>query len=42
RGIHKHKFFLHLKECEYRYNYRNKNLYISTLKLIKDNPLKLS
>lgn len=42
RGIHKHKFYLHLKECEYRYNYRNKNLYISTLKLIKDNPLKLS
>ena len=24
RGIHKHKFYYHLKECEWRYNYRRK------------------
>jgi transposase len=27
RGIHKHKFYLHLKECEFRYNNRDKNLW---------------
>ena len=27
RGIHKHKFYYHLKECEWRFNYRGKNLY---------------
>jgi transposase len=42
RGIHKHKFYLHLKECEFRYNMRNKNMYICLLKFIKNNPLKLS
>jgi len=42
RGIHKHKFYLHLKECEFRYNMRNKNMYLCLLKFIKNNPLKLS
>ena len=42
RGIHKHKFYLHLKECEFRYNFRNKNLYLYTKKLIGKYPLKLS
>ena len=42
RGIHKHKFYYHLKECEFRYNNRNKNLYVCMLKLIKKNPIKLS
>ncbi|MGC4130418.1 MAG: IS1595 family transposase, partial [Bergeyella sp.] len=36
------KFYYHLKECEFRYNNRSKNLYIYLTKLIKNNPLKLS
>lgn len=31
RGVHKHTFYLHIKECEYRYNCRNKNLYLILL-----------
>ena len=42
RGINKNKFYLHLKECEFRYNFRNQNMYIYLLKIIKNNPLKLS
>jgi transposase len=39
RGIHKHKFYLHIKECEFRYNYRNKNLYLTLLKNIRNKPI---
>lgn len=39
RGIHKHKFYLHIKECEFRYNYRSKNIYLTLLKNIRNNPL---
>lgn len=45
RGIHKVKFHLHLKECEFRYNHRKettKEMYHYLLKLIRKNPLKLS
>lgn len=42
RGIHHHKFYLHLKECEFRYNNRDKNLYLCLCKIIRNNPLKLS
>ena len=35
RGIHKHKFYLHIKECEFRYNYRNQNIYLILLKNIR-------
>ena len=28
RGILKHNFYSHIKECEFRYNCRNKNLYL--------------
>ncbi|MDR1553375.1 MAG: IS1595 family transposase [Prevotellaceae bacterium] len=42
RGIHQHKFYLHLKECEFRYNNRNTDIYKYLLKVIKDNPIKLS
>ena len=42
RGIHKSTFYLHLKECEFRFNYRNHNLYKLLLKIIRDNPLILS
>jgi transposase len=42
RGVHKHTFYLHIKECEFRYNYRNKNSYLSLLKNFRNSPLKLS
>ena len=32
-------FYLHLKECEFRFNYRDQNLYVILLKMIRDNPL---
>ena len=35
RGIHKHKFYLHIKKCEFRYNYRNKNFYLMLIEYIK-------
>ncbi len=42
RGIHKGTFYLHLKECEFRYNYRRENLYKLLLGILKKSPLKLS
>ncbi len=42
RGMHKHTFVLHIKECEFRYNNRNKNIYLSLLKNFRCQPLKLS
>ena len=44
RGIKKENFLLHLKETEFRYNtqIKQQDLYKILLKLIKNNPLKLS
>ena len=42
RGIHKSTFYLHLKECEFRFNHRHENLYRLLLKIIKNQPLKFS
>ena len=28
RGMNKDTFYLHLKECEFRFNYRKDNLYM--------------
>lgn len=42
KGIHKHTFYLHLKESEFRYNFRTKNSYKFLLTLFKNIPLKLS
>lgn len=42
RGVHKHAFYLHIKECEFRYNYRNENIYLTLLRNIRNRPLKLS
>jgi transposase len=39
RGIHKSTFYLHLKECEFRFNNRTKNIYLLLLNIIRDNPL---
>jgi len=38
-GVSKHTFYWHLKECEYRFNNRNKNLFRLLLKLLENNPL---
>ena len=35
RGMNKSTFYLHMKECEFRYNYRNKNIYKILLKYFK-------
>jgi transposase-like protein len=38
-GITPEKFYLHLKECEYRFNHRRGNLYAELLKLLRKHPL---
>ena len=38
-GVPKKTFYLHLKECEYRFNHRDKNLSELLLKLLERNPL---
>lgn len=42
RGVHKNTFYLHIKECEFRYNYRNQNIYLILLNNFRKAPLKLS
>ena len=42
RGLAKHTFYLHLKECEFRFNHRGENLYKLLLQIFRNNPLKLS
>ena len=39
RGVHRHTFYLHIKECEFRYNYRNQNLLLTLLKNLRKNKL---
>lgn len=34
-GIASHKFHIYLKECEFRFNYRNGNLYDKMIEVIK-------
>ena len=38
-GIHKEYFYLHLKECEWRFNHRQDDIYDILLKEFRDNPL---
>ena len=38
-GIPQTTFYLHLKECEFRFNYRNQNIYAMVLKMIRNKPL---
>ena len=42
RGIKKSHFLLHLKECEFSYNNKSKDLYKILVKLVRNNPLKYS
>ncbi len=39
RGMHKNTFYLHLKECEFRFNHRNEDLYRLILSMLRRNPL---
>ena len=39
RRVHKHTFYLHIKEYEFRYSYRNKNIYLFLLKDLRKNKL---
>ena len=39
RGIKKKSFYYHLKECEFRFNYRHENMYQIMLKIFRNNPL---
>ena len=39
RGMNKETFFLHLKECEFRFNHREQNLYKMILKIVRKSPL---
>lgn len=36
RGMRKSTFYLHLKECEFRFNYRQQNLYSVLLNVVKE------
>ena len=42
RGMSKSTFYLHLKETEFRFNNRQENLYSLLLKMLREEPLKLS
>ena len=39
RGISKSTFSLHLKECEFRFNHRNQDLYKLLLKVLRESPI---
>ena len=39
KGIRKEKFLIHLKECEWRWNHRNHNIYSFLLSHLRSNPL---
>ena len=38
-GLTDAKFYLHLKECEFRFNHRSKNIYLFLLRYLRENPL---
>lgn len=38
-GINREKFILHLKESEFRFKYRNENLYDKIFKILRNNPI---
>ena len=38
-GVPKQTFFFHLKETEFRFNNRHKNLHKKLLKMLRKNPL---
>jgi transposase len=42
KGLSMTTFYFHLKECEFRYNYRKENIYKLILNIVQNNPLNLS
>jgi transposase-like protein len=38
-GIAESTFYLHLKECEFRFNNRNQDIYLLLLKTLREKPL---
>ena len=38
-GVPAQTFYLHLKECEWRFNHRHDNLYVVLLRLLRNHPL---
>ncbi|PSL49619.1 hypothetical protein CLV51_101954 [Chitinophaga niastensis] len=42
KGLNRNTAYLHLKECEYRFNHRNDDLFMVLLELLKTYPLTLS
>ncbi|MBO9729099.1 MAG: IS1595 family transposase [Chitinophaga sp.] len=42
KGLNRNTAYLHLKECEYRFNHRNEDLFMVLLELLKTYPLTLS
>ncbi len=42
KGMEKKMFNSHLKECEFRFNNRDEDMYQNLLKIFRDEPLKLS
>ena len=39
KGVPKHTFHLHLKEAEWRYNYRLEDKYKTLLRYLRENPI---
>jgi transposase len=42
KGLNRSTVYLHLKECEFRYNNRNQDIYETLLELLRTQPLSLS
>lgn len=42
KGLNRSTVYLHLKECEFRYNNRNEDMYETLLELLRTQPLSLS
>ena len=38
-GLSRNSFYLHLKECEFRFNHRDQDLYLLLLKMFREKPL---
>jgi len=39
KGLPKHTFYLHLKECEFRFNHKDQNIYKIALKIVRESTL---
>jgi transposase-like protein len=39
RGLQKHTFYFHLKECEFRFNHRREDISKMVLKMLREKPL---